>query len=227
MKRPNLDYVDLYFTHSVDPVVPFEETIGALEDLQKHGEIKEIGVSNVSLEELKKYNKKGLVKFVQNRFSLINRSIDSDFAKYLIKNKIELIPYQVIDRGQLTGKVYEGINNMREGDLRVGRSDWLEEKVNTVANWSKENLAPIAKELEITLGQLSIAWALHQEYVGVVIVGLTNPDYIPINLKADTVKLSPDVLKRIDNTYSQLETFIKTEYGVSIREFRGLNEKYY
>lgn len=227
LKRLNLDYIDLYFIHSVDPIVPFEETLRALEDLQKQGKIREIGVSNVNLGELKRYNVSGSVKFVQNRYSLINRSIDNEFAKYIIDNKIELIPYQVIDRGQLTEKVFEGFGNMRKEDLRVGRPDWLEDRVNVIANWNKDNLAPIAKELGITIGQLSIAWALHQEYIGFVIIGLTNCEYVPINLKADSIKLLPNIINRIDNAYTDLEIMIKTKYGISMREFRGLNEKYY
>src|SRR3989344_9210303 len=75
LKRLQLDYVDLYFVHSPDPDTPFDETMEALFKLQKDGKIKEIGVSNVNLEELKEYNKFGNVKYIQNRFSLINHSI--------------------------------------------------------------------------------------------------------------------------------------------------------
>ena len=85
----------------------------------------------------------------------------------------------------MTGKVYEGIGNLREGDFRIGRTDWEPDKLNVIANWSKSILAPIAKKLGITLGQLSVAWALHQRYMGFVIIGVTNPEYIPINLEAN------------------------------------------
>lgn len=122
---------------------------------------------------------------------------------------------------------FDDFTNLQAGDLRVGKTDWLEERINVIYDWSKENLAPIAKDLGITIGQLSIAWALHQEYMGFVIVGATNPDYIPINLKADSIKLTPDILSRVDNAYLELEDHIKTKYGQTVREFRGLNEKYY
>jgi aryl-alcohol dehydrogenase-like predicted oxidoreductase len=227
LKRLKLDYLDLYFTHSPDPTVPFEETVRALTKLQDEGKIKEIGVSNVNLDELHKYNQTNKVKYIQNRFSLINRSIDLEFRKYLIRENIGLIPYQVIDRGQLTGSIFEGLQNLKGTDLRIGRSDWEEDKVNLIGEWVKAEISPIAKELKLTIGQLSIAWALHQEYLSFVIVGLTNPEYIPINLKADTVSLSEEVLARIDKAYVSLENIIKRQYGMSLREFRGLNEKYY
>ncbi|MBD3279242.1 MAG: hypothetical protein GF390_00855, partial [Candidatus Pacebacteria bacterium] len=171
LKRLNLDFIDLYFVHSPDPNTSFDETMKALVKLKDDGKIKEIGVSNVNLEELKEYNKNGNVKYIQNRYSLINQSIDKDFAQYLLNKNIKLVPYQVIDRGQLTGKVYESVGNLKDGDLRIGRSDWEPEKLNIIAEWSKSRLAPIAEKLGITLGQLSVAWALHQKYMGFVIVG--------------------------------------------------------
>lgn len=227
LKRLNLDYINLYFVHSPNPNTPFEETMSALNKLQQQGKIKEIGVSNVNLAELKEYIKYGKVKFIQNRFSLLNRSIITEFQKCLLKNKIGLIPYQVIDRGQITGKVFEGIDKLRKGDFRTGRSDWQQEKVNVISNWVKNNLSPIAKRLNITLGQLSIAWALHQKYLSFVIVGATNPEFIPINLKANAINLNKNTLKEIESVYLKLEEDIKQKYGQSIREFRGLNEKYY
>lgn len=226
LKRLGLDYIDLYFVHSPDPHTPIEETLRAMEKLQQDGKIKEIGVSNVNISELKEYNKTGKIKFVQNRFSLINKSIEGELKDYMLAHDIKLVPYQVIDRGQLTGSVIEGMD-LKNGDLRIGKSDWLPEKYNVIADWSKENLQPIAKKLGITLGQLSMAWALYQPYMGFLIVGVTNPGYIPINLKADSISLSHEVLTQIDTAYSKLEQKIKEEFDITVREFRGLNEKFY
>lgn len=202
------------------------ETMQALYKLREQGKIKEIGVSNVNLKELKEYNKDGKIRYVQNRFSLINRSIDFQFQKYLLDNQIGLIPYQVIDRGQLTGSIIEGIK-LRDGDLRSGRLEWTTKKCELIADWSKNNLLPIAKKLGVTLGQLSIAWALHQPYLSFVIVGLTNSKYVPINLKANNLVLDKDIIKDIDRAYVILEESIKENYGQTLREFRGLNEKFY
>lgn len=226
LRRLKQDFIDLYFVHSPDPLTPFSETMQALYKLREQGKIKEIGVSNVNLKELKEYNKDGKIRYVQNRFSLINRSIDFQFQKYLLDNQIGLIPYQVIDRGQLTGSIIEGIK-LRDGDLRSGRLEWTTKKCELIADWSKNNLLPIAKKLGVTLGQLSIAWALHQPYLSFVIVGLTNSKYVPINLKANNLVLDKDIIKDIDRAYVILEESIKENYGQTLREFRGLNEKFY
>ena len=226
IKRLDLDYIDLYFVHSPDPNTPFDETMSALARLKEQGKIKHIGVSNVNLAELKEYNKTGEVEFIQNRFSLLNRSIDDELRDYILKNEIFLIPYQVIDRGQLTGKVFESLN-LKDEDLRKGRSDWEPLVLEVISGWVKENLSPIAKKLGITLGQLSIAWALYQKFMGFVVVGSTNKEYILVNLKADKIKLQPEELTQIDVAYGRLKSIVKDKYGKSLREFRGLNEKYY
>lgn len=227
LQRMGLDCIDLYFTHSPDPNTPFDETIRAMVDLKREGKIKEIGVSNVNLKELKEYNKNGDVKFIQNRFSLINQSVDTEFQDYLNEHDIKLVPYQVIDRGQLTDRVFNKIEDMRKEDLRIGKSDWLPEKLNVITDWVKEELSPIARKLNISLEQLSIAWALHQKYLGFVIVGMTKPEIIDIDLQSNDIKLNSDILGEIDIVYKNLLEKIKKISGQSIREFRGLNEKYY
>lgn len=226
LRRLGLDYIDLYFNHSPDPNTPFSETMDALSKLQDEGKIKNIGVSNVTLTELKEYNQTGKVKFVQNRFSLINRSIDRGFAKYLLDNKIGLVPYQPIERGQLTGKMLEKYT-LKSEDLRIGRPDWEDEKVKVVADWVKKSLKPIADKIGITIGQLAIAWTLHQQYVSFSLVGTTNIKQMLVNLKADKVKLDREMLNQLEKVYKELENNIESSYETTIREFRGLNEKFY
>jgi aryl-alcohol dehydrogenase-like predicted oxidoreductase len=72
-----------------------------------------------------------------------------------------------------------------------------------------------------------MAWALSQEFIKFVIVGTTRLDYLKTNLKSDEIKLSEEVLERLENIYLDFENKIKQTYNKSVREFRGLNEKYY
>lgn len=226
LKRLNVEYVDLLMVHSPDENVPIEETLQAILKLKKQGKVKELAVSNVSLEELKKYNKSGEIKYVQNRFSLINRSISSKFENYLIDNKIYLIPYHLLEIGMLTGIAFENYQ-LRKGDLRESLPYWNNENQKVIFEWVRNLLSPIAKKLGITVGQVNIAWALHQPFIKFVVVGVTNLTYIPINLYSDKIKLSKNILEEIDNAYRLLEAIIKKKYNQTIREFRGLNEKYY
>lgn len=225
LKRLGLDYVDQLMVHSPDESVPIRETLGAMEELQKQGKAKDLSVSNVNLEELKEYNQSGKIKYVQNRFSLINRSV-ADLEDYLLKHNIKLIPYHLLEIGMLTNSVLNG-HKMRKGDLREQLSYWSDENQRVIFDWIKTSLAPMAMELGITIEQLNIAWALKQKYIDFVIVGTTKPDYLSVNLKANDIDLTDKILDKINKAYVDFENMIRNDYGKSVREFRGLNEKYY
>ena len=226
LKRLKMDYVDLLMIHSPDTQVPIEETLRALEKLQQVGKVRELAVSNVNLEELKKYNQTGKIKYVQNRFSLINRSISSELKQYLIENKIYLVPWHLLEIGLLTGSAFEGFE-LRKDDFRQGLPYWNKLNQQEISLWVRNELAPIAKSLGVTIGQLCIAWGLHQPFIDFVVVGTTKPEYLDLNLKANNVMLTPDVVSEIDAAYVGFEAMIKVKYGQTMREFRGLNEKYY
>jgi aryl-alcohol dehydrogenase-like predicted oxidoreductase len=226
LSRLNLDYIDLLMVHSPDSAVPIEETLRAMEELQRAGKVKELAVSNINLEELKEYNKTGKIKYIQNRFSLINRSLSPEFEKYLLDNKIYLIPYHLLEIGLLTGIAFEDYK-LREGDLREKLPYWDKKNQEVIFTWVRDTLSPIAKKLGITIGQLNMSWALQQQYIDFIVVGTTNPKYLEINLKAHDIKLDAEALSKIENAYQLLEDNIKTKYNQSMREFRGLNEKYY
>lgn len=226
LRRLGIDFIDLYMIHSPDPETPFEETMDAMHALQKAGKIGAIAVSNVSLEELKEYAKYAKISYVQNSFNMINRSIDTSFEEYLHRHKIYLIPYHLLGIGQLTGIAFENYR-LRKGDLREQVSFWDSKNQDVIFSWVRESLAPIAKGLGITIGQLNIAWALHQSFIDFVIVGATKEQYLPINLKASSVNLSVSSLKQLEEAYQKLESDIMYKYGKTVHEFRGLNSKNY
>lgn len=224
--RLNTDYVDLLMIHQPVDDTPVEETLSALEKLQKDGKVKELAVSNVDLNELKEYNKSGKIKYVQNRFSLISRSLSPEFQKYLISNKIFLLPYHLLEIGLLTGIAFESYQ-LRKDDLREQLPYWNTENQEVIFNWVRESLSPIAKKVGCTIGQLNIAWALHQPFIDYVVVGTTREDYLKINLKANNIELPQEIMIEIESKYQELEKHIKTRYNKTMREFRGLNEKFY
>jgi len=224
--RLGLDYVDLLMVHSPDAEVPIAETLGALEKLQKDGKVKELAVSNVNLEELKEYNKTRKIRYVQNRFSMINRSLSLELEKYLLDNKIYLLPYRLLEIGLLTGIAFEDFK-LRKGDLRETLPYWNSENQKVIFDWVRNSLSPIAKKLGITIGQLNMAWALHQPFIDFIVVGTTKSKYLEINLKANEIKLSNETVTELEDAYLRLEQKVKSEYGKTMREFRGLNAKFY
>ncbi len=226
LRRLRVDYIDLYMIHSPDPNTPFSETMEAMKRLKKEGKILQMAVSNVSLKELKEFNKDGEISYVQNRFSLINRSLNKEFTDYLLQHKIFLIPYHLLEIGLLTGIASENFK-LRKGDLREALLYWNKENQDVIFSWVRKNLSPLAKKLNITIGQLNIAWALLQKFINFVVIGTTKQEYLGINLKANNIILSEKTQIEINHTYSELENKIKVMYNMPIRQFRGLNEKYY
>ena len=224
--RLQVEYVDLLMVHSPDNQVPISETLSALEKLQLEGKVKELAVSNVNLEELKEYNKTGKIRYVQNRFSLINKSLSIEFEQYLQDHKIYIIPYHLLEIGMLTGIAFEDFK-LRKGDMREQLPYWNAENQAVIFEWVRSSLSPIAKELGITIGQLNIAWALHQPFIDYVVVGTTKQNYLEINLKANEIILSKEVLLKLELASKALEAHVTKTYGKTMRDFRGLNEKYY
>lgn len=226
LKRLGVDYLDQLMVHSPDGNVEIEETLKAIEYLQEGGKAKELSVSNVNLKELKEFNKSAKIKYVENRFSFISRSISLEFEKYLVDNNIKLIPYHLLEIGLLTDTALTNFE-LRAGDLREKLPYWNKENRDVISEFVRTKLAPIARKSNCTIGQLSIAWALSQKFIDIVIVGTTKPEYVDINLQSNNIKLDNEILVELEEIYSDFESEIKEKYRKSMREFRGLNEKYY
>lgn len=104
LQRLKLDRIDLYQLHRIDPDVPLEDQIGTLVELQKEGKIRHIGVSNVTLEELKKASHLAKIATVQNKYNLIERTSE-DVLKYCEQKEIGFIPWFPLATGQLANEV--------------------------------------------------------------------------------------------------------------------------
>ena len=116
---------------------------------------------------------------------------------------------------------------MEENDLRKPRTDWQSQQLTVITNWVRNRLYPIAEKIDAPIEHLALAWALYQKYIDFIIIGATSTNQVKSNLKANELELSQGVVEKIDNAYSELEAKIESEFGQNIREFRGLNEKYY
>ncbi len=220
LKRLGLDYIDLYILHIPDPKTPFAETIGAMEELKKQGKARKLGVSNVTLDQLKEYKKHGSIEYVQNRFSLLNQNLSAEFIKYCEENNVGLTAYQVIERGLLTNKAATIV--LREGDLRNKKPEFAPNIRERIGRWVAQYLLPIANELKVSVSTLAIWWALRQPAVALCQVGATSEKQVLDTIKVLNFVPPSDTLDRINKSYGILEEEIKREYSQSIREFMGL-----
>jgi pyridoxine 4-dehydrogenase len=103
LKRLRVDRIDLYQLHRIDPKVPAEDQLGTLKDLQAQGKIKHIGLSEVSVKQIKHAQTIVRVASVQNRYSLADRGSE-DVLEYCEKQEIGFIPWFPLAAGRLSGE---------------------------------------------------------------------------------------------------------------------------
>jgi methylglyoxal reductase len=221
LQRLKLDYVDLYISHVPDEDTPFEETIEAMKDLKNQGKIRVIGVSNVSLEQLKRYNYDNSVQYIQNRFSFLNRSFEEGFQDYCIQHNIGIIAYQVLERGLLTDKSIEG-QTIKTGDLRALKPEFEDIRRPVIEYWVKSRLYPIAKEYNISIATLAIKAALNFEYISLCQCGVTQLENIKAFKDVNAKKTEQSLIEQINSEYLVFEQNVRKTFNMSVREFMGL-----
>jgi len=190
LKRLRTDYIDLYITHWQDPTTPIEETMSALEELRQAGKIKAIGASNVSRGELEQYIAVGGLDAIQERFSMIDRQIETELLPLTRRSDVATLSYSSLALGLLSGgigpeRVFSGDDQRRDNPrFSVGNR----EKVAAFAR----SIRPIAEKHGATVAQLVIAWTLAQQGVTFALCGARNPAQALDNARAGTIRFDPD-----------------------------------
>jgi len=105
LRRLRTDYIDLYYIHWPDPLVPFEETAWMMNELVTDGKIRAVGVSNYSPEQMDAFRNKARLNACQPPYNIFEREIESDVKPYCQKGKIALMTYGALCRGLLSGKM--------------------------------------------------------------------------------------------------------------------------
>jgi myo-inositol catabolism protein IolS len=200
LKNLNTDYLDLYQIHWPSgrwnsEVVPIEETMRALNQLQEQGKIRAIGVSNFSRAQLEEVMQYGRIDSLQPPYSLFWRSVERDAMPYCIEQNISILAYSSLAQGILAGKF--GPNpTFAEGDHRSKNRLFKPENYQRVQA-ALDKLRPIAERKDCTLAQLSLAWLIAQPQTN-AIAGARNAKQAVANAKADAIQLSPEELQEID-----------------------------
>ena len=210
LKRLNTDHIDLYQAHRFDVETPIEETLRAFEDLIRQGKVNYIGFSEWDANQIGaaiRYQKENnFDRFVssQPQYSMLWRVIESEVVPLCQREGIGQIVWSPMAQGVLTGKYLPGKKapvgsraRHKSGNFMTG---WLREEVLVAV----QNLKPIAESLDLTIGQLALAWALQNPNVSSVIMGATKPSQVKENVKASGIKLEPSVMKAIDSALGNL-----------------------
>lgn len=197
LQRLQLDYVDLYYLHFPDNVTPFAESIGELARLKEEGKIRSIGISNVSLEQLKEANVHGDISVLQSPYSMLDRSAEEALLPYTIENEISFIPYGPLAFGLLGGG-FTKESKLEAGDWR--QSVPLFQSEQFIQTLDKvEQLKEFAVSKKTTLPNLALAWLLAQKGVDAVIPGGKRKERIRENVQASDIRFTREELSLIDD----------------------------
>lgn len=177
MEKLRTDYIDLYYLHRVNTLVPVEDVAEVMGKLIKEGLIRGWGLSQVSRETLKKADRVTGVSAVQNLYNMLERDCETDIFPYCVEHGIGVVPFSPIASGFLSGKVTVEPQFAKEDDVRK----WVPQlsKENIIGNQPILNiLGKYAKEKKATNAQISLAWMLHKYPNVVPIPGSKNRERI-------------------------------------------------
>ncbi len=195
LQRLRTDVIDLYYLHRWDKSVPIEESVGALADLVRAGKIRAIGLSEVSAATLRRAHAVHPIAALQTEYSLWTRNPEIAVLQACRELGVSFVAFSPVARGFLCGPLDVAAFDAK--DIR-----------RTMPRFSPENHAKnqallpaynaLAAELGCTPSQLAIAWLLQQGDDILPIPGTTNVDHLMDDLGAADVRLSPEVLARLD-----------------------------
>jgi aryl-alcohol dehydrogenase-like predicted oxidoreductase len=194
LRRLGTDHVDLYQTHWQESTTPIEVTMEALLKLKEEGKIRAIGVSNVTVEQLKAY---GNVASAQEKYSLIDRGIaDKGLVDYCAEQGIAILSYFTLEQGLLTGAL-DPRRVFPEGDMRRNDGKFSRENRERV-NRALTLFAPIAARHKVSIPQVVIALTAMQRGISHVLIGARNARQAVENAKAGALRLSPEECRELD-----------------------------
>ena len=196
LKRLGVAHVDIYYLHRVDPKVPVEESIGAIGDLADRGLVRHIGISECTVDQLRRAATTRRVSALQIEWSLFSRVHETTLIPAARELGIGIVPFSPLGRGFLTGDP--------ASTTRIGLVDFR----RIVPRWHKQNLATNLQQLEavrmvaqrhdVTPGQVALAWLLSRGDDVVPIPGTKKRRWLAENIGATEVVLTEADLTDLD-----------------------------
>jgi aryl-alcohol dehydrogenase-like predicted oxidoreductase len=207
LRRLKTDYVDLYQAHRYDVETPLEETMQAFADIVRQGKVLYIGVSEWPAEQIRAgvtLARQLGIQLISNQpqYSMLWRVIEGEVVPTSRELGVGQIVWSPIAQGVLTGKYRPGEKppeGSRATDEKGGGSRFIQRFMTDEVLTRVQRLKPLADEVGLSLAQLAVAWVLQNPNVASAIMGASRPEQVKENVKAAGVKLSADLMRRIDD----------------------------
>lgn len=201
LKRLNVDVIDLYYQHRVDPEVPIEDTIGAMKELVEAGKVRYLGMSEAGPQTLRRAAAVHPIAALQTEYSLWEREPEDQIIPTCRELGIGFVPYSPLGRGFLTGQI-KTFEDFPADDFRRHSPRFQGENFAKNLELVKK-IEEMAKEKGCKPSQLALAWVLAQGDDIVPIPGTKRRSYLEENIGALSVHLTAADLARINEIAPQ------------------------
>jgi aryl-alcohol dehydrogenase-like predicted oxidoreductase len=196
LRRLQVDHIDLYYQHRVDPTVPIEDTVGAMAELVDAGKVRYLGLSEASARSIERAHAVHPITALQSEWSLWTRELEDEVLAVARAYGIGIVPFSPLGRGFLTGAITSP-DDFDEDDFR--RNNPRFQGDNFTKNLELvDAVKQLAAEKGCTAGQLALAWVMAQGDDVVPIPGTKRRTYLEENVAAAAIVLSADDLARLD-----------------------------
>ncbi len=218
LKRLNVEVIDLYYQHRVDPNVPIEDVAGTVKDLIQAGKVKHFGLSEAGAQTIRRAHAVQPVTALQSEYSLWHREPELEILPTLEELGMGFVPFSPLGKGFLTGKIDE--------NTKLDSTDFR----STVPRFNPENrranqalvdlLSRFAEQKQATPGQIALAWLLAQKPWIVPIPGTTKLSRLDENTGAVDIELTANDLLEIDEAASKI-VIQGARYPASMEKLSG------
>ncbi len=218
LKRLQVEAIDLFYQHRVDPNVPIEDVAGAVKDLIQEGKVKHFGLSEAGAETIRRAHAVQPVAAVQSEYSLWWREVEAEVLPVCEQLGIGFVPFSPLGRGYLTGKIDEN-TTFASVDIRSRLPRFTPEalKANRVVI---DLLARIGEQKGATPAQIALAWLLAQKPWLVPIPGSRKLERLDENIGSLSVELTADDLREIESAISMI-TVQGDRYPAELKQMTG------
>lgn len=187
LKRMQLDYVDIFYSHRPDPDTPLEETMMALDTAVRSGKALYVGISNYKADEAKKaieiLKQLGTPCLIhQPKYSMFERWVEDGLLNVLEKYGVGCIPFSPLAQGMLTDRYLKGIPRDSRAAKSHGflkTSEITDERLQQI-----RELNEIAKQRKQSLAQMALAWLLKDKRITTVLIGASSTEQLDNNIEA-------------------------------------------
>lgn len=197
LNRLQTDYVDICYIHWPDPKIPFEKTAKVLEQFKEEGHILSVGLSNYTIDQVKKHQQKGTLSAVQNPYNIFERAIEKKLVSYVKQKDIFLMAYRPLCQGLLTGK-YNETMHFTEHEVKKDDPKFKQPQFSQYLQ-AVEKLDKLASEtFDRTVMDLAVRWILDNRNM-IALWGAWKPAYLEEIEGCFEWKIDKNTRDEIDN----------------------------